>query len=142
MLLVAFGLGLVVGFIFFEISGLTAGGIIVPGYLALFVNDPLKILVTLIVSLITYTIVYFLVIKFIIFGKRRFFIIILIGFIIRSGIDYLNLFLPESGIELQAIGYIIPGIIANEFFRQGISKTVMAMVIVVAFVYLILNIFY
>ena len=142
MLFSAFGIGIVIGFIFFEISGLTAGGIIVPGYLALFVNDPVKILVTIIVSLVTYGIVYLFSNRLIVFGKRRFFIIILVGFIIRSGLDYFNIFLPDSGLELQAIGYIIPGIIANEFFRQGIGKTIMAMTIVVSFVYLILNIVY
>ena len=142
MLFSAFGIGIVIGFMFFEISGLTAGGIIVPGYLALFVNDPVKILVTIIVSLVTYGIVYLFSNRLIIFGKRRFFIIILVGFIIRSGLDYFNVFIPDSGLELQAIGYIIPGIIANEFFRQGIGKTIMAMTIVVSFVYLILNLVY
>ncbi len=140
MLLTAFGLGIVIGFIFFEISGLTAGGIIVPGYLALFVNDPVKIIVTLAVSLLTYAIVYLLSNRLIIFGKRRFFIMILIGFIVRSGLDYFNLFIPETGIELQAIGYIIPGIIANEFFKQGVAKTIMSMVIVVSLVYLIMSV--
>lgn len=142
MLVTAFGIGIAIGFLFFEISGLTAGGIIVPGYLALFVNDPIKIGVTLLVSLITYGIVYLLANRLIIFGKRRFFIMILIGFIIRSGLDYLNLFIPDSGIELQAIGYIIPGIIANEFFKQGVAKTIMSITIVVSVVYLILILIY
>ncbi|MCF6270197.1 MAG: poly-gamma-glutamate biosynthesis protein PgsC [Melioribacteraceae bacterium] len=139
MLVAAFGIGIVIGFLFFEITGLIAGGIIVPGYLALFINDPVKILVTLLVSLITYGIVYLFAGRLIVFGKRRFFIMILIGFIIRSILDYLNLFIVDSGIELQAIGYIIPGIIANEFFKQGVAKTVMAITIVVSIVYLILN---
>jgi len=142
MLVAAFGIGITTGFIFFEISGLTAGGIIVPGYLALFINNPIRIIITLIVSLITYGLVYLLSNRIIIFGKRRFFIMILVGFLIRSSLDYSNLFLPDPGIELQAIGYIIPGIIANEFFKQGVGKTIMAMIIVVSIVYLILNIIY
>ena len=142
MLVTAFGIGIVIGFLFFEITGLIAGGVIVPGYLALFVNDPIKILVTLLVSLITYGIVYLFASRFIIFGKRRFFIMILIGFIIRSTLDYFNLFVPHLGVELQAIGYIIPGIIANEFFKQGVAKTIMAITIVVSIVYLILNLIY
>ena len=140
MLVTAFGIGIIIGFIFFEISGLTAGGIIVPGYLALFVNDPIRIVVTVAVSIITYGIVSYLSQHTILFGRRRFFLMILIGFIIRIGFDNMQLLLPESTFEIQAIGYIIPGLIANEFFRQGIPKTIMAMVTVVTLTYLILQI--
>lgn len=142
MLVAAFGIGIVIGFIFFEVSGLTAGGIIVPGYLALYVNDPLIIIVTVLISTIVYAIVNILSNHLILFGKRRFFLIILIGFIIRSGVDYLNITIPEAGIELQVIGYIIPGLIANEFFKQGILKTLMSMIIVVTTVYFLINIIY
>jgi len=142
MLVTSFGLGIVIGFIFFEISGLTAGGIIVPGYLALFINEPSRILVTLLVSLLVYGIVYLIAQRTILFGRRRFFLMILIGFIIRSGFDYFSIYLPESGIELQAIGYIIPGLIANEFYRQGILKTLSVMAVVVTIVYLLLSIIY
>lgn len=142
MLVAAFGIGILIGFVFFEITGLTAGGIIVPGYLALYVHDPIKILVTLLVSLVTFGIVNLVSQRLIIFGKRRFFLMILIGFVIRSVFDNLNLFLHESTLELQAIGYIIPGIIANEFFKQGVFKTILSMIIVVSAVYLILTILY
>lgn len=142
MLVSSFGIGIIIGFIFFEISGLTAGGIIVPGYLALFVNDPIRILITLMVSIIVYGIVYFISQYSIVFGRRRFFLMILIGFIIRIGFDNLNLILPEANFELQAIGYIIPGLIANEFFRQGIGKTIMAIVVVVSITFLILQLLY
>ncbi|MCP5064057.1 MAG: poly-gamma-glutamate biosynthesis protein PgsC [Ignavibacteriae bacterium] len=142
MLLTAFGIGIVIGFLFFEISGLTAGGIIVPGYLALFVNEPERLLVTVVISMIVYAIVYFISQNTVIFGRRRFFLMILIGFVIRVGFDNLQYILPETNIELQAIGYIIPGLIANEFFRQGILKTIMAMIIVVTLTFLLLNLFF
>jgi len=142
MLVTSFGLGIVIGFIFFEISGLTAGGIIVPGYLALFINEPSRILVTLLISLLVYSLVYWLAQRSILFGRRRFFLMILLGFIIRSGFDYFSIYLSESGIELQAIGYIIPGSIANEFYRQGILKTLLVMAVVVTIVFLLLNIIY
>jgi poly-gamma-glutamate biosynthesis protein PgsC/CapC len=142
MLVTSFGLGIVIGFVFFEISGLTAGGIIVPGYLALFVHEPLRILATLFVSLLTYGCIYLLAQRSVVFGRRRFFLVILLGFILRSGFDYFSIYLPESGVELQAIGYIIPGLIANEFYRQGVLKTLLAMTIVVILVYFLLEIIY
>ena len=49
MIVTAFGIGIVLGFIFFELTGLAAGGIIVPGYLALFVHEPSRIIMTILV---------------------------------------------------------------------------------------------
>ena len=88
--------------------------------------------------LAVYGIVYFISQRSILFGRRRFFLMILLGFLIRSGFDLLKIHLPEPAVELQAIGYIIPGLIANEFYRQGILKTLAAILIVVTLVYLIL----
>ena len=142
MIVASFGIGIVIGFIFFEISGLTAGGIIVPGYLALHINEPGRIITTLLISLAVYGLVRFLARHIIVFGRRRFFLMILIGFVIRFFVDYLRLIAPEMVFELQAIGYIIPGLIANEFYRQGVIKTLLAIIIVVSIVGLILLILY
>ncbi len=142
MLVTSFGIGIVLGFLFFEISGLTAGGIIVPGYLALFVNEPSRILLTVIISLIVFGLVNLIARYTIVFGRRRFFLMILMGFILRGAFDYLSIHIPESGIELRAIGYIIPGLIANEFYRQGVLKTLLVMIIVVTLVFLILTLIY
>jgi len=142
MLVTSFGIGIVLGFIFFEISGLTAGGIIVPGYLALFVNEPLRILTTVTISLMVFGLVRLIARYTIVFGRRRFFLMILLGFILRGAFDYVSVYLPESGMGLQAIGYIIPGLIANEFYRQGVLKTLLVMAVVVTMVYLILALLY
>ena len=142
MILTAFGLAIFIGFIFFEISGLTAGGIIAPGYLALYLDEPLRILVTLLISTLTYGVVLLLSRFTILFGRRRFLLMILIGFLLRAAFDGLQVYLPETGFDLQAIGYIVPGLIANEFYRQGIGKTIMAIVIVTVPVFLILQIWY
>jgi poly-gamma-glutamate biosynthesis protein PgsC/CapC len=142
MIITSFGIGIVFGFIFFELSGLTAGGIIVPGYLALFIHEPSKILVTLLISLAVYGIAYFISQRSILFGRRRFFLMILLGFLLRIGFDLLKIHLPGPAVELQAIGYVIPGIIANEFYRQGVFKTLAAIIIVVSLVYLTLSLVY
>lgn len=142
MIITSFGLGIFIGFIFFEISGLTAGGILVPGYLALFVHEPLRIVVTMLLSLLVFAIVLVISQYCILYGRRRFFLMIITGFIIRYGFDLLNLYLPEPGLELQAIGYIVPGLIANEFYRQGVIKTVLAIIVVVTMVFLILTLIF
>ncbi|NOX89741.1 MAG: poly-gamma-glutamate biosynthesis protein PgsC, partial [Calditrichaeota bacterium] len=50
MLFEYFFIGLVVGFIFYEITGITAGGVVAPAYFALFVKEPNKIFVTLLIA--------------------------------------------------------------------------------------------
>jgi poly-gamma-glutamate biosynthesis protein PgsC/CapC len=138
MILTAFGIGIALGFLFLEITGLTAGGIIVPGYIALYIDQPLRIIATLIISLLTFWLVNLLAQYVILFGRRRFLVMILAGFLLRALFDYSQIYFPESGLDLRAIGYIIPGLIANEFYRQGIWKTIMAMMIVSIMVYLLL----
>ncbi len=142
MILTSFGLGIFFGFLFFELTGLTAGGIVVPGYIALYMREPLRILVTIFLSLITYFLILLLSRFAVIYGRRRFLAAILLGFLIRAAFDWLRIHLPEATMDLQAIGYIIPGLIANEFFRQGIPKTLMGMTVVSAVVYFILTVFY
>ncbi len=143
MIVTSFGLGIFLGFIFFELTGFTAGGIIVPGYMALFVQDPVRILVTLIVSIFTFAIVKFFSQWFVVFGRRRFLLMVLCGFMLRILSDHALPFLGGgAGIELRAIGYVIPGIIANEYARQGVVQTILSLSIVSGMVYLLLMLFY
>ena len=55
--------------------------------------------------------------------------------------DRLPIKMPISGIELRSIGYIIPGLIANEMRRQGIFPTIYSLAIVSIIVRLILLLF-
>ncbi len=142
MIVTSFALGIAVGFIFFEIFGLTAGGVIVPGYLALYMHEPLSILLTIFISFITFHFVMFLSRYLVIFGRRRFLLMVLCGFLIRSIFDFSHIFQTNTELELQVIGYIIPGLIANEFARQGIVRTISAIVTVSIFVYFILQVIY
>jgi poly-gamma-glutamate biosynthesis protein PgsC/CapC len=142
MIVTAFALGIALGFIFFELTGLTAGGIIVPGYIALYIDHPLTILTTLIVALLTFAVVYNLSKFMIIFGRRRFLLMILCGFLLKLLFDYFRISALDPSFDLQVIGFIIPGLIANEFARQGILKTILAMTIVSGIVWVLLQIIF
>ena len=141
MIYQAIGIGIVVSFAFYEIVGLSPGGIVVPGYIALFLDQPVRILVTLLVALLTYFAVNMLSNYIILYGRRRFLAMILVGFILKWLIEGLIIKIPISGIELQSIGYIIPGLIANEMRRQGIFPTLYSLAIVSVIVRLILLLF-
>jgi len=141
MIYQAIGIGIVVSFAFYEIVGLSPGGIVVPGYIALFLDQPVKILVTLLVAFLTYYAVNMLSNYIILYGRRRFLSMILVGFLLKWLIEGLIIKMPVSGIEFQSIGFIIPGLIANEMKRQGIFSTLYSLTIVSIIVRLILLLF-
>ena len=78
------GIGLVVSLLYAEMFGVAPGGIIVPGYLALGMNDPAALVITLGVSLLTFFVVRVLATVTIIYGRRRTVLMILISFLIGS----------------------------------------------------------
>lgn len=141
MIFQAIGIGIAIGFLFYELVGLSPGGIVVPGYVALFINQPWRIIVTIGIAILTYYIVIFLSNYLILYGKRRFLSMILISFFVKWLVEGFLFQLPVTGIEIQSIGYIIPGLLANEMQRQGILPTLLATAIVAILVRLTLYLF-
>jgi len=141
MIYQAIGIGIAIGFLFYELVGLSPGGIVVPGYIALFINQPLRIMVTVAIAILTYYIVSFLSNYLILYGKRRFLSMILISFLVKWIVESFIFQFPVTNIEIQSIGYIIPGLLANEMKRQGIIPTLLAMSIVAILVRLVLYFF-
>ncbi len=128
----AIGLGLLVSLVFTEIFGLSAGGMIVPGYLALHLQRPANLVLTLGVALLTFLIVRGVSHIAIVYGRRRVVLTILVGFVMGNLVGAsvacgATTCLPSmAGTEgiLCVIGYIVPGLIALWFDRQGLSETV------------------
>jgi len=121
----AVGLGVILSLIFMELLGASAGGIVVPGYIAMYLHVPSQILGTFIVSLATLLMIK-LISKFtLLYGRRRMVLSILIGFILGWASRYINIF-GHSIFELHinSIGYIIPGLIANWMQKQGVIRTI------------------
>lgn len=141
MIYQAIGIGIMVSFAFYEIVGFSPGGIVVPGYIALFLDQPVRILITLAVALLTYFAVKILSNYIILYGRRRFLTMVLVSFLLKWLIEEMVIKMPISGIEFRSIGYIIPGLIANEMRRQGIFPTIYSLAIVSILVRLILLLF-
>jgi len=128
ILTVAIGVGLAVSLLFSELFGLAAGGLVVPGYVALFIDKPFVIITTLLIAVFTWLIIKLLGSMMILFGKRRTVLVILVAYLLRLVFDYTiaesfanYTFGPDAG--LIVIGYIIPGLIALWFDRQGVVQT-------------------
>ena len=133
---IAVGLGIVISLFLTETLGVMAGGIIVPGYIALYLHDPLRVIGTFIVSLITYGVVKFLSKFIFIYGKRRLVLSLLLGFFL----GYLSkiYFLGHEDTNLAVIGNIIPGLIASWMDKQGVIRTLSVILMTAATVQLLL----
>lgn len=135
----AIGLGLVISLIFAESLGLAAGGMVVPGYIALYIHKPLLVIGTVLASLLTLGTMKILTNYILIYGRRRIVFAVLLGFIFGSIAKHLFVIpFPSTSIELSSIGYIIPGLIANWMERQGAVRTLCIMIVTAVLVRLIL----
>jgi poly-gamma-glutamate biosynthesis protein PgsC/CapC len=115
--------------LFSELFALAAGGMIVPGYLALSLTRPLDVLLTIAAGFATFAVVHGLSSFVIVYGRRRTVLMILVGYLIGTFVRVTVGSLPgPGGEELQVIGYIIPGLIAIWLDRQGVVETLAAMV--------------
>lgn len=129
-------IGLVVSLVFTELFGLAAGGMVVPGYLALSFGRPADILLTLFAAGMTFAIVRCISSVTIVYGRRRIVFMLLFGFIVGAAIRATPAWastemLPEQTgcFDASIIGYIIPGLIALWFDRQGVMQTCSALTI-------------
>jgi poly-gamma-glutamate biosynthesis protein PgsC/CapC len=139
ILIEAVGIGMFLSLILTETIGLAAGGIVVPGYIALVLHNPVQVIATIVAGLITYLIIKLLSTYIIIYGRRLLIISILIGYLIA----YVTRIAPtitlnEFSMNIQTVGFVIPGLIAYWIARQGIIPTLSAMIIVASLVRLII----
>lgn len=115
--------GIIVSLVFSYFTSLSPAGLIVPGYIALNLASPMKLLLTFAVAFITLGI-YKIISSFtILYGQRRFALMVLISVCV----SLLFKLLPIPALNIGVIGYLIPGIIAKECERQGIIKTLVSL---------------
>ncbi len=128
-------LGLLVSLLFIGLTGYYPGGIIVPSYLVLFIDQPARIAGTLAAALLT-SICYKIASQYlIVFGRRRLVFMILFGGLWTFiSLQFFPALLPAS-LEFRVIGWVIPGLIANQFERQGVLITTAALFTVTAVIY-------
>lgn len=137
VLALSIGMGLALSLLFAEFFGITAGGMVVAGYVAVYLNYPLAVLITILSGVVTFALVRALSSVVLIYGRRRTLFMILIGYLIGMGIDqFVPITLLVGG--YQVIGFIIPGLIAIWLDRQGVVETLSALVIVAVMARLLL----
>ncbi|MDR1827871.1 MAG: poly-gamma-glutamate biosynthesis protein PgsC [Methylobacteriaceae bacterium] len=136
----AIALSLLIGFAGFELTGLVAGGLVTPGYFALYFDQPMLIVQSLCVAVATMAGVRACSAVTLLYGRRRFILTVLLGFALQwSSISlFWGAALAETRID--ALGFIIPGLLAHEMERQGIGKTVVLLFVVSALVRVVLRV--
>lgn len=129
-------LGLMLSLIYVGVTGIYPGGMIVPGYLVLFMDQPARIAGSLIVAILTLLCFRLASQYLIIFGRRKFVFMVLVGGIwTLLWLRMLPVLFPLS-LEFRVIGWVIPGLIANNFERQGVIVTTASLVTVTVATYL------
>ncbi len=130
---VALIVGVVVSIVFYERVQLTTGGAIVPAYLAMFIAAPVLIAVTIAIGYLTYVIVSVVIAKrWILYGRRKFEVEMLVGLALISvgtGLAVLLSGRHPLFLYLTGIGFLIPGVLAHDMFRQRPSRTLLAVMI-------------
>lgn len=138
-LTLAIGIGLVISLLFSELFGLAAGGMVVPGYIALYLHQPFAVVLTIAAGFITFAVVHALASVVIIYGRRRTVLMILMGYLI--GVLVRSVAAPVGFLqaaEASVIGYIIPGLVAIWMDRQGTVETISTMLSAAVVVRLVL----
>ena len=125
MIELAVTLGIVISLFFIEIFGIAAGGIVIPGYIALQLNNPDRLFGTLLISLATYFMIRLISKYTFLFGRRQMVVAVLIGTILSILSHRLFFFnTAETTLEFSAVGWIVPGLIAHWSVKQGYLKTI------------------
>lgn len=135
MLVLTIVVGLLLALLFSEYFRFYPGGLIVPVYVAYYLDQPAKLGLTLVAAVASVFCYHFLEERFILFGRRRFVIILLLG-LFWSVLFFLALpGLVPSEVSLRTIGWIIPGILANNLLKQKLWPTLGGMLVVASLTY-------
>lgn len=126
-------MGLVFSLVCYLATNLSPGGMITPGWLALLlIEDARRIVLIVIVIVITYSGTLLLQRFVILYGKRLFATVVMLGVFLQMTlflfllVDYPLLFTH------QTLGFIVPGLVAYQMVRQPIGPTMVSTVVVTA----------
>lgn len=116
-------IGLIISLGLYDGLGIAAGGLVVPGYTAYALGQPLLLLTVIIAGLLAYLLLMGIGSFTILYGRRRFVLAVLLGLLANcvtliaiNKITGKSLFTPD-------FGYVVPGLLATWLDKQGIIST-------------------
>ena len=132
---IAVALSVVLSFGLYEGFGLLTGGMVSAGYLCLFLEEPLRIVTTLLLAVIVHGLVLLISRATILYSRRRFMVLLslIFAWIIEQALLRMAL-IPQ---DIRIIGHVVPGLIANDMYKQGVFKTLLGVLTSAAIVRLL-----
>ena len=135
MMVETFFIGLILAFLYVEIMDIYPGGIIVPAYVALYLDQPVRVLVTVTIALFSLLTYRLLSRYFILFGKRRFVMLLLLGALWGQLWFWVVPHVFSGDTEFRMIGWVIPGLLANNLEKQRFFATLASLFTVAVLTY-------
>lgn len=123
-------IGIIISLIYTEITDLSPGGMITPGYIALFIDQPMRIIATLFVAFITYFIIKIFKKHLAIYGRRQFAFAVITAILLKLTLGKYIFHSSDISLTINSIGVIIPGLIANDMEKQSVDKTLISILLV------------
>ena len=132
-------IGIIVAIIYTEILETYPGGIIVPAYVALHLDDPLRVVMTVSIAFLSLLVYRLFSRHFILFGKRRFVTLLLIGVLLSQILTLLSASISIASNKLLVVGWLIPGLLANNLEKQRWLPTLASLVTVAVLTYVLVH---
>lgn len=120
-------LGLLFALVCYLVSNLSPGGMITPGWLALtLIQDPVRALLIAVVIGLTYAGTLALRRVIILYGKRLFASVVMLGVFLQM--TFFLVFLDSFPLLFasETLGFIVPGLVAYQLVRQPLVATLVA----------------
>ena len=121
--------GVITSILVYERWRLTGGAAVVAGYLGLFMDRPLYIVTTVALAVATFYIVDRVVARrMFLYGRRRVVVMVITGLFLQllTGLIAYSWQKDSTWLAgLYGVGYVLPGLIAQDIERQGMSKTIL-----------------
>jgi len=130
-------IGVLVSLFIAETTGISPGGIVAAGYLALFALQPAWLAGTLLIALATWGLVRFLSQYLLLYGRRLFAMHLLTGMLLGQAVMLFSRGMTHWDWGISVIGWIIPGLLSRDFDRQGLLPTLAATSLAVVLVRLV-----
>lgn len=137
MLYKTIAMSVILGFLSSELLGVATGGLVSAGYLAFFMGSPARVVGTLVISVIIYLVTLLLQKWIIIYGRRRFMVVVLLSIILTWVVEQIT-HTGVIGIDIRMVGFIIPGLIANDMLRQGPVRTLAGVLVLAVLIRLVM----
>lgn len=129
MLTLTLVIGILVSLGLMELTGIIAGAFVAPGYLALLLGEPRALVAVLLAVVATHLVVTLLAPWLFLYGTRRLAVTLLVGLVFTMGIAALRGEFMSELLVWAGLGYIVPGLIAHQWYRQGLVPTALSLAI-------------